>query len=573
MINEKGYSLQDCDRLRNRLKSDFEIHRSTWKELMHWTLPYAGRYLSQSTTQSGSRNNHHIVDPSHILALRSYVAGFLEGNTSASRPWYRLDHRDKLMRKIPSVRQYIDDLSWRSLQIAGSSNLYHALAEAYYYYGVVNTAVIFIEEYPDGLHFRTLAPGTFYLLNDFRGRANHLVREFPMNVGALVKEYGKKDKNGKIDWSNFTSHVRNFYERGDYNQVVMVCNVIKPNDKYDVNQPEVELNRPWISLTYEMVNGNETIPEMMNERYLKNEDGTDKFLRIGAFQRKPFIAFNSTNLNNCPYGEFGPTYVGIGLIKSMNKKAITKDVALEQMVRPTTQGPASIKKSYMTLSPGGNIPLNDAQQLSGGLKRVFEISPAIQALVNDSDSLTNIINKIYYQDFLLYLTQNPKTRTAREVAAVQSEQQLVIGPNLQSLNWTLNKPLVEYLVNYVIFEDPFIGPPPPELQGESLDPVFISLFAQSQKSADLPSIEKYVGMVANLAPVDRAIVDKLDVDFLADLLDDRLYLPPGLNRDQGKTDAIREKREQQLQQAQQLQETVPALAGAAKDLGLNFKQS
>ena len=61
-------------------------------------------------------------------------------------------------------------------------------------------------------------------------------------------------------------------------------------------------------------------------------------------------------------------------------------------------------------------------------------------------------------------------------------------------------------------------------------------------------------------------LQKIDVDKLADLYEDRLYLPSGLNKPQEKVDAMREQAQQQDMRQQQLEQTLPAMAGAAKDL-------
>jgi hypothetical protein len=100
--------------------------------------------------------------------------------------------------------------------------------------------------------------------------------------------------------------------------------------------------------------------------------------------------------------------------------------------------------------------------------------------------------------YLLYLTNNPKTRTAAETNAIVEEQQRVIGPNLQSLNFTYNIPVLEWVMDYVLYEDPYLQSPPEDLIGQSMKPEFISVFAQAQKAADLPSIDRYLGMISNV---------------------------------------------------------------------------
>jgi hypothetical protein len=103
------------------------------------------------------------------------------------------------------------------------------------------------------------------------------------------------------------------------------------------------------------------------------------------------------------------------------------------------------------------------------------------------------------------------------------------------------------------------------LEGQSLKPEMISVFAQAQRAADLPAIDRYVAMVANVAQIDPRILDKANLDKLADLYEDRLYLPAGLNNPQNKVDAKREQAEREMKRQRALQETLPAVAKAAKD--------
>ena len=83
-INDK-FQQKDLEYLRQQATQKFDKIRGTWIDIGEWVMPYRLRWLLSQTR--GKRNNHHIVDITHILALRSFVAGFLEGNTSASRPW------------------------------------------------------------------------------------------------------------------------------------------------------------------------------------------------------------------------------------------------------------------------------------------------------------------------------------------------------------------------------------------------------------------------------------------------------------------------------------------------------
>ena len=565
---ENLWSKSHCEYLRMQARQKFFYIMEEWIQCGTWAYPARTRYLLSQ--MEGERNNRHIVDNTHILALRSYVAGFLEGNTSASRPWFRIQNRDPHINQNPKCKAWLDIYTDRCRDILmNRSNFYYAASEFYYDFGVFNTGAHYIEELKNGgLHFYTLTPGAYYCINNNLGVADVLVRQFTLTVKALVDQYGTKDEKGNIVWDNFSIRVKNLYMNSNYTQKIDCVQIMKPNEYYDPTRPQILLNKPWISLHYELGGSSGQYYQDGQEFGMMGPDPLEMqvFLRKAASKRKPFIVGRSPSSENFEYGEKGPTLDALGLIKSLNKKAIGKDIALDQMLKPAVQGPANLKKSYITTAPNSFVPIDPSAMQAGGLKRIFEITPAIEHLVSDVSDLRQQVSKTYFEDYLSYLSLNPKTRTATETNAVVQEQQLIIGPNLQSLNWTYNEPIVDFIMQFVLDEDPYLPPPPKELEGKFLTAEFISVFAQAQRSADLPSIDRFVQMIETTAQVNPQIADKLNVDVLADLYADRLYLPVGLNNSKAVVDAKRQAQQVAAQRQQMINEHLPAAAGAMNDL-------
>lgn len=564
------YSKQHCEYLRHQAKEKFNNVRGTWLDCGKWAAPHKIQWMLSQT--EGERNNNHIVDGTHILALRSYVAGFLEGNTSATRPWYRHGIEDEHRAMYPAHKEWLDTLTRRTLRVLQTSNFYHAAGDFYYDFGVFNTGAHYIDEIRGQLHFHNLIPGSYYVINNALGEAVVLVLERSFTVKALVDMYGKK-KNGNWDWSNFSSQVRKLYEDGNYTTKVDIVTIVEENEHYDPNKPEILLNKRWVKKTYELGGNYGTYldPNSFAESGPRQDD-SEKYLNITASRRQPFIIGVSARSGNFEYGQKGPTLDALGCIKSLNKKAISKDRALEQILDPAMQGPANLRKSYITTAPRHFVPLDPSSYSKRGLEPINPMSPGgAQLLTADVADLRQMVDRFYYADYLLYLTKNPKTRTAAETNAIVNEQQLVIGPNLQSLNFTYNVKIFDFVTDFVLTEDPYLPPAPPDLAGRFLRAEFISVFAQAQKAADLPSIDRYLAMVGNVGALQPGIWDKVNLDKLADLYEDRLYLPAGLNRSQDETDAIREQAARELQRRQQMEQLVQA-AGAAKDVGLQVNK-
>jgi hypothetical protein len=521
----------------------------------------------------GERSNQMIVDTTHLLALRSFVAGFLEGNTSASRQWYRFGTGDRDIDMQPENHKWLDIFNARSLRALNVSNFYNSAGLFYYDLGVFNSGAHYIEELPDkSLFWHILTPGSYYVINNGYGEAIEMVREFSLRVKAVVETYGRRTDSGGFDWSNISSSTKKMYEDGNYTEYIDIAQVICKNDDFDPSLPVGGINRQWISYTYEVggVRGN-FISTGFQQRVEHEGDG-NKFLRLSYSKRKPFILGKTASSTNFEYGETGPTLDALGLIKSLNKKAIAKDRALEHIVSPAVQGPSSLRKSYVTTASNKFVPLDPTSYTKGGLKPIFEISPAIGAVIQDMDDLRKIVDRHYFADFLLYLTKNPKTRTATETDAILNEQQRVIGPQLQSLNWTYNIPVAEFVADFVLDTDSELPPPPPSLQGRSLKPEFISIFAQAQRAADLPSIERYVQMVGGVAQMNPRVLDKINLDKLADLYEDRLYLPEGLNRGQEEVEVMREQAMREQQRQKEL-EVLTQMSAAAKNVGIQANQN
>lgn len=564
-----------CEYKRIMAKQRFDQVRGAMIENGRWLAPHRVKWLLSQ--QAGSRTNQHIVDPTHVLAHRSYIAGFLEGNTSATRPWSRAGTDDHELDMFPTNHDWLDRFTRRYHEILSKGNYYNAAAIFYGDFGCFNTGAHYIDELPQGrgLFFHTLEPGTYYVLNDGFGKAIEMVREFSLTVKALVDYYGVKEPNGKYSWDNFSPYVKKMYDESQYTQTVDVCHQMYMNPDFDPQLPVAGANRQWASKTYELgtTKSAEYAQEMTpGSTTSPGPEIGEKYLKMGYSKRQPFIVGKSDSSQNFEYGEDGPMTRGLGLVKSLNKKAITKDQALEQMVKPAMQGPANLRKSYITTQANSYVPLDPMSVAKGGgLRPVIQIDGmGMSHLTADQADLRRMVDKLFYADFLLYLSQNPKTRTATETDAIVKEQQLVIGPNLQSLNWTYNVPVVEFVMDYVLFDDPWIldNPVPESLAGKLVKPTFISVFAQAQRAADLPAIRQYIAAVTELGQLNPQVFQKANLDKILDIYEDRLFLPAGINYPQDQVDAKREQAAQQQQRQMMLTEALPAMAGAAKDVGL-----
>lgn len=549
-----GYSRKEFEIMRKDAKERFEELRSEWIEALLWTTPSQARYLVGVDKEK--IRGYPIFDGTHVLAQRSNVAGFLEGNTSPSRPWIRYVHPDADRNRHLPNRQYLDFASQRALSLLSNSNYYTEAGQFYYNLSAVNTGVHILKRRRNGIHVFTLEPGSYYLINNAFNEVEILIREFTEHAPAIVGRYCKNN-GGKPNLSNVSKRVKELYDRNDTKTKIEMVEIFCRNKGFNVNEPVGGSNRMWTSVTYET--GVSTAGGFNQQLHDPSTDN-HKNLEVAFYRRKPFIVGKAQGKL---YGERGPTTDAIGLIRSVNKKAISKDIAIEKILDPTTQGPASIRKTYLTTQARRHIPLDAQSMAQGGMKTVYDINPAIATLSADVEDMRRQIEKFYYADFLLFLSNNPKTRTATEAQAIVDEQRSVIGPNLQSLNTTYNVPIAEYALDFVIHDDPYMPAPPPDLEGERIDTEFVSVFAQVQKAFDLPQINNYVAQWTQLAQLNPQAWSHINLQKLADIYEDRYQLPAGLNNPASKVEALM-RQAQEDQQRQQMMESLPGAAQAQK---------
>ena len=228
-----GYTRKEMMQMYKQAKEDFEIFRASWTEQLMWLLPHRAKHLLGS--QVDKVKGYPIFDGTHLLAHRSFVAGFLEGNTSASRPWIRYAHPDKERNRFLPNREWLEKATTRALSILSTSNFYDQAQNFYHDFGAVETGAHIFRKVGNNLHVYTLMPASYFVMNNALGEAEVLIREYSLTAPMLVKHFGKK-KDGKPDWSMFSKRVKELYDANDYKTKIEVIEFIARNKDFNFNK-------------------------------------------------------------------------------------------------------------------------------------------------------------------------------------------------------------------------------------------------------------------------------------------------------------------------------------------------
>lgn len=499
---------------------------SRWREISTYLLPGNGRFFLQDRNKGQDRWNN-IYDNTGTQALTTLGAGLMSGATSPARPWFRLETPDPNLNQVQEVKVWLDEVSQAMHKVFQKSNTYRVLHQMYEELGAFGTgAAIILPHADDVIHLYPLTCGEYCIATDASGEVVTIYRQFQMTVSQLVKEFG---------YENCSMATQSMYSTGaSLDQWVTVQHSVEPRYDRDHSKNNAK-NMAWGS--YYMELGSE-----------------DKFLRESGFKQFPGVAPRWAVSGGDVYGR-SPAMQALGDIKGLQHKQIRKATALDYQTNPPLAVPATLKDHGLDRLPGG-VTYVDPQGHTKPVTSLFEVNLELQYLIQDIQMDQQRINRAFFADLFLMLSNSDDPRmTATEVAARQEEKMLMLGPVLERLSNELYSPLIE--ITFTHMQEAGILPPPPQqMSGMPLNVVLVSVLAQAQQAIGTNSIDRFMGNVAAIAQYKPEILDKINTDAWADIYSDKMGVPPQLIVSSDAVQKVRDARAkaQAAQQAAALQE-------------------
>lgn len=538
-------------------KSALITERSSWikryQDISNFLLPYSGRFFTTDRNR-GDRSFNNIYDETATFALDILTAGMMAGMTSPARPWFRLAIPDKSLMEYGPVRMWLADVTSLMRDIFAKSNTYNALHAMYEELGAFATAATIVEaDYENVIHHNVLTAGEYAIGTNEKARVDTLVREYDMTVMQIVERF-VYDGNyaNKADWSRVSPTIKNLWDTKKYDGWVTVNHIIQPRTDRDIGKYDAK-NMRFASCYYE----------------LGGDNSDERFLRESGYKRFPVLAPRWHIRGGDIYGN-GPSFRALGSIKQLQQEQLRKGQAIDYQTKPPIQVPAERKNSQISYLPGGTsyIPMNGQGQ---SIKALFEVNLDLQHLLLDIQDVRGRINKSFYADLFLMISQDNRATpaTATEIAERHEEKLLMLGPVLERLHNEMLSPKINMTFDRIVEAGLLRGglAPPPELQDMELSVEFISTLAQAQKMVGIGSLDGYIGRVAQIsaASQDTSVWDKVDKDQVVDLYAEMYGVDPSAVVADDKVAIVREDRAQ-AQAAQAQAAMMPAAAGAARDL-------
>ena len=520
----------------SRLKLERESYINHWEKITDNLLPRSGRYFLQDRNK-GQRRNKDIYDSTATRALGVLAAGMMAGMSSPARRWFRLASSDQDLMEYTPVRQWLDDVGDILLDVFSRSNTYRVLHSLYEEMAAFGTgcAMIF-NDYDDLIRLYPQTVGEFYLGQSNRYQVDTLYREFQMQTGPLVQEFGYK---------NVSKTCQALYDRNILDEWTTVLHAVQPRKERDIAKRDNK------NFAFESI-------------FMEVDADSDMILREGGFEMFPALTPRWIVRGGDVYGSDSPGMTALGDILQLQDDQLKKAKGIDYQADPPLQVPTALKGSE-DLLPGG-ISYYDPAAPTGGIRSAFEVQLNLQHLLEDIMDVRGRINSAFFVDLFQMISQSDRrTITATEVERKHEEKLLVLGPVLERSQNEVLDPLIDNAFAIALREG-LLPPPPDEMVGIDIRVEYVSMLAQAQKAIGIGALDRMLGTVGTMAQVKPNVVDKLASDKIIDEYSQMLGVPADLIIANEEVAIIREEREneqQQMQQAAQMAE----VANTAKTMG------
>ena len=524
------------------MKQEYLLWKPAFMDIKKYIAPLHGIFETMPTQRAQMIDHKTLLDNYASQCANTLASGLTSGMTSPSSPWvkFELDIRREL---TADESAWLDDATDVIYMILERSNIYSCLHGCHKELGTFGTGCFAVlEDYDDIVRGRLFTCGQYYLGIDSKGRVNSFGREFWMQTGQMVEEFG---------YENCSATVRMNYDYNKKDVWVKINHLIEPNDT------AIGELKDYKNMKYRSV-------------YWDNADQTDRFLACRGYKRFNIVAPRwEVNSTDQIYG-YAPGWYALGNAKEMQKAKYDKVTGRDLHNRPPMLQDANIEGSA-AMVPGGITKITANNVPNSGVRPAYQIQYDAAGHQITRQELMEDLNRDFFVDLFKMLIAAPDQtqKTAYEVAELQQEKIMQMGPVLYNIEKGELDCLIEILWDIAV-DNNLIPEPPESLQGTPIKVVYISILAQAMKALGVNQINRTIAFVASFNTISpeaaQQAADNLDIDYAVSEVNKMEGSPAKIIKDPKLVAQLRDARMKQLQ-AQQNSQMMAMTAKGMSDLG------
>lgn len=463
-----------------------------------------------------------VYDSTAIRSLKIMAAGFHSNLTNPSSKWFNLRTRNLSIMDSKEAQLWFNDVEDEMFGTFASSNFDTTMQEFYLNSGCFGTGTILtLEDVEERVRFTEIPIEQVSFEEDSYGRVNRVYRTFPLTAqqafdlwgeqaGEAVKETVKKKPNEQLKFLHY----------------------VGPRDKRNPARQN-SANMPYMSVWIEL-----------SKKHLINEGGfVDNPYAVGRFYKDTADVFG-----------FSPAMDVFPDIKLVQAQVKTMLRASMKAADPALIAPRKGFIAPLNANPG-KINYYDKKS-SEDTVTAFPNGGNFQLTIEVIKETQLNIEKAFFVPLFQAISNITKEMTVPEVQRRISENMVLLGPVVGRFTQEMLDPIVMRLFD-ILYRGGFLPPPPPSIQGQELDIVYISPLARAQKESDIYSIQAFMQDVGLIAQAKPEVLDKIDGDKMVDDIAIIRGISPELIKSDSDVESTRKQRadaQAQMMQAQQMQQ-------------------
>lgn len=512
-----------------------------WQYIERFVLPFTGIFYKETRSEHDvdwrKRGLYSGVAPQAAQGLAAAIHGNI---TSPATKWFDLSFKNRKLNSDQVAKEWLQecgDLVWR---VFTDSNFNGEIAQAYLDLVGYGTCALVqeMDEDKKEIVFQAVPIHEIYFQPAFDGSTLRFYRKLEMTAGQMVDKFGD-------DVPDTIKERADDPEAMTQRMSVLFC-VFKRDvdEEVDPTKPLAPTARPW------------------GYRYILKDDAESLGVEGGYYESPVYIG-RWRKTSGSKWGH-SPAMVCLSDIMTLNEII---EVGLEVLAKeadPTILTTQRGLMSELDLQRGGLTvvqSLDDIRVLETGTKK-NEIRAEIARLSED-------IRRAFHEDDLA-LKESPQM-TATEVNVRYELMQRMLGPSLGRVQTDILDPLIENTFSALsrMGQLPEMPDAVKEAGGD-VDIEYTGPLPRSQKADTAMAIQSWLQMVAELSPVKQEALDIPDFDEALREIATLRGVPARLTNSNEDTKAIRDTRQKQQKQTQQLA-MAEQMGKAAGGLGSGMK--
>lgn len=452
------------------LRSDRLPFWTLWREVANYYLPKRYVWL-QSDKEARIRNakNPYILDSTGTTASRILASGMMNGITSPSRPWFRL-RISGFEHEGDAVAVWADEVVRRMLYVMAESNFYNGMAVLYLDLVIFGSAALLIYE-DDETVIRCYNPalGEFYLGMSHRLSVDTFAREFKQSVKQIASNFGEE---------SMSETLRAKFRAGgkDCLHLYDITHLIEPN--YDTSS--VPSKFKYIETYWE-----------------SNSIAQGRVLAQRGFNELPGIFPRWELTANDSYGT-SPAMDALPDVIQLQHETKRKAQGLDKMINPPIVADIQLEHRPTALMPNGITFV--AGNNNVGAKPLYQIQAPLQEMTEDIRDIQLRIRETLHNNLFNMISQLDTVRSAAEIDARREEKLVMLGSVLDRFESEALGPAINRIYS-IMNRQGMLPEPPAEIEGADIQVQYVSILSTAQSAVAAAPVERWVGLIGNLAGV------------------------------------------------------------------------